>query len=362
MEIIAYASAVYLAVRLMVAMVNLLSRQTLPHGTPGNTHPVSILIPARNEEKNIGNLLDDLYQIDYNPIEILVYDDDSIDQTAAIIRDKGLKDHRIRYFKGDGPVQGWLGKNFACDQLARLATGEYLLFLDADVRISPAVIKDSLGYMERHHLKLLSIFPVQEMRSPGEWFTVPLMNRILAGNLPLILVKESRMVDFAAANGQFMMFRSETYRKHWFHEQFRNERVEDIMIVRMMKKLQYRVHVLLSGGQVSCRMYHNYRDGIEGFSKNIHAFFGKNWLILFLYNLLSTFGLISVWIAFSTRAMLFYLSALVIFSIVISVQSRQPVLKNIVLMPVQQFSVFLVSIIAVYRQVTGNFSWKGRKI
>lgn len=362
MEIIAYVSAVYLAVRLMVALVNLLSGQSLPHGSPENSHLVSILIPARNEEKNIGNLLDDLYQIDYNWIEILVYDDESSDQTAAIICDKGLKNNRISYLKGNGPLQGWLGKNYACDQMARRAKGEYLLFLDADVRISPVLIKDSVGFMEKNHLDLLSLFPVQEMRSPGEWFTVPLMNRILAGNLPLILVKKSRMVDFAAANGQFMMFKSDTYRKHWFHEQFRHERVEDIMIARMMKKERYRVHVLLSKGQVTCRMYHNYREGIEGFSKNIHAFFGKKWILLFLYNLMTTLGLLSVWIAFSYKAMLIYLAALVIFSILISVQSRQPVFKNIILMPVQQFSVILVSILAAYRQITGGFFWKGRKI
>jgi chlorobactene glucosyltransferase len=188
------------------------------------------------------------------------------------------------------------------------------------------------------------------------------MNRILVGNLPLMLVQKSRLVDFAAANGQFMLFKAETYRKHWFHEQFKHEKVEDIRIVRMMKQQRYHVQTLLSGGQISCRMYHGYREGLAGFSKNIHAFFGKNWLILLIYNLLTTTGVAAVWIAFSFKSMLIYLAALILFVIIVSIQSRQPVLKNILLMPVQQFTVVLISIIAVFRQVTGGLYWKGRRI
>jgi chlorobactene glucosyltransferase len=216
--------------------------------------------------------------------------------------------------------------------------------------------------MKKDDLSLFSIFPEQIMKSFGEWLTVPLMNRILVGNLPLILVRKSKLVDFAAANGQFMMFKAETYKQHWFHEWFKDERVEDIRIIRMMKALEYPVHTLLSGGQVSCRMYHGYREGLTGFSKNIHAFFGKNWLILFLYNLLSTLGLFSVWISFSFKAMLIYLAALFIFSFLVSVQSRQSIWKNILLMPFQHFSVVLISLLAAYRQMTGGLYWKGRRI
>jgi chlorobactene glucosyltransferase len=216
--------------------------------------------------------------------------------------------------------------------------------------------------MQKYGLHLLSIFPVQIMRSFGEWLTVPLMNRILVGNLPLSLVRKSRLVDFAAANGQFMLFNAEIYKKHWFHEEFRNEKVEDIRIIRMMKKQRNSVSVLLSAGQISCRMYQGYRDGVDGFSKNIHAFFGKNWLILLLFIILTTLGPFSVWLAFSFKTMLVYLAALSIFSVLISGQSRQSVWKNLILMPFQQCSVVIISIIAAYRQFTGRFSWKGRKI
>ncbi len=145
---------------------------------------VSILIPARNEENNIGRLLDDLQELKYNNFEILVYDDDSTDQTRSVIMDKSLLDKRIRYIQGKVLLPGWLGKNHACHQLAKAAKGDYLLFLDADVSVIPRLFTDSIAFMEKQDLDLLSLFPVQKMKTLGEWLTVPLMNRILLGNLP----------------------------------------------------------------------------------------------------------------------------------------------------------------------------------
>ena len=362
MEIIAYLSIAYLGIRLIVALVNLVSWRSQKFGKPLGKPFISILIPARNEEKNIGSILDDLQRVDYKDVEILVYDDDSEDGTAEVIRDKILSDKRIKYLHGSGPPLGWLGKNFACDQLARQAKGDYFLFLDADVRLNPRVLDNSLAWMEKHQLALFSIFPVQIMKTPGEWFTVPIVNRILVGNLPLIRVRKSRIVDFAAANGQFMMFDAEIYKNYWFHEQFRLERAEDIQILRMLKKKGHRVDTILSGGQVSCRMYMDYKQGIDGFSKNIHAFFGKNWLILLLYNLITTLGIFAVLMTFSKVITFIYLATLIGFCIVVSIQSRQSVWKNIIFMPFQQFSVVLISVIAAYRNFAGGLSWKGRKI
>ncbi len=362
MEVLAYTAFAYLAVRLIVALVNLLSRSYLPKGRPGKRPRISVLIPARNEEANLGALLDDLKKIDYPDLQILVYDDDSKDRTAGIILERSGKDSRIGYLKSEGLPEGWLGKNYACDRLAREANGDYLLFLDADVRVSAGLFHDSISFMEKHDLSLLSIFPVQIMKSFGEWLTVPLMNRILTGNLPLFLVRKSRLPDFAAANGQFMLFKAEIYRKHWFHEEFRKEKVEDIRIIRKMKKLNYKVSTLLSSGQISCRMYTGYREGLVGFSKNIHAFFGKNWLILALYNILTTFGPFAAWLAFSMNAMLIYLAALVTFSVMVSVQSRQQAWKNILFMPLQQFSVVMISLFSAYKSLTRGYTWKGRKV
>ncbi len=362
MEVLAYTAFAYLAVRLIVALVNLLSRSYLPKGRPGKMPRISVLIPARNEEANLGALLDDLKKIDYPDLQILVYDDDSKDRTAGIILERSGKDSRIGYLKSEGLPEGWLGKNYACDRLAREANGDYLLFLDADVRVSAGLFHDSISFMEKHDLSLLSIFPVQIMKSFGEWLTVPLMNRILTGNLPLFLVRKSRLPDFAAANGQFMLFKAEIYRKHWFHEEFRKEKVEDIRIIRKMKKLNYKVSTLLSSGQISCRMYTGYREGLVGFSKNIHAFFGSNWLILFLFIIITTLGPFAVWFTFPVQIFIIFMLTLYLTMFVISIQSRQSSIINLLLFPFQQITTVITSILAAYRNISGKMQWKGRNI
>jgi glycosyltransferase involved in cell wall biosynthesis len=362
MEIIAYAAIAYLAYQLTVTLINMASSQYLKKGVPLYQPLLSILVPARNEEKNIGFLLDDLTRLDYAHYEILVYDDDSTDQTAGIVIERSNKDGRIRYIRGSGLPEGWLGKNHACHQLARQAQGEYLLFLDADVRAVPGLPCDALAFSERYDLELLSLFPVQKMKTWGEWATVPLMNRILIGNLPLILVRLSRLPGFSAANGQFMLFKAVTYKKHWFHEMVKNERVEDIRIIRLMKGMDYNVQTLLSGGQITCRMYCGFGESIAGFSKNIHAFFGKNWLILLLYLVLTTFGPLAVWISFSIKALMSYTAGIIVFRALVSIQSRQTWWLNTVMLPMQQISLVILSFLAFYRQMKGNLQWKGRKI
>jgi chlorobactene glucosyltransferase len=362
MEVIAYASIAYLAVRVIVILTNLITRPYLKKGVSSSNKLISILIPARNEEGNIGRLLDDLAASGYDDCEILVYDDDSSDSTLQIIQGKSLKDQRIRYIRGEQLPVGWLGKNHACHQLALASKGDYLLFLDADVSISKGLVEDALSLMEKDDPGLLSIFPVQEMENPGEWLTVPLMNRILLGNLPLLLIKKSKMPAFSAANGQFMMFDATVYRRHRFHEFFREERVEDIRIIRHMKKLGYPVQTILSGGQVKCRMYTGFWEAMNGFAKNIHAFFGRNWAVLFIYVILTTLGPAAAWLTFGPWLFFAYLFAEILFSALVAFQSRQQVLKNILLLPFQHLTVLLISILAAYRHFSGRISWKGRSI
>ena len=139
-----------LIIRLLVAIVNYLTFAYLPKVTPWAKEPyVSILIPARNEEENIGTLLEQLSTLEYSKFEIIVYNDHSADKTENIVKHWAALKPTIKIINGQKPPQGWLGKNYACHQLSQAATGHVLLFLDADVSVKKDFIKRSISHLQK---------------------------------------------------------------------------------------------------------------------------------------------------------------------------------------------------------------------
>jgi glycosyltransferase involved in cell wall biosynthesis len=361
MLVISYIILAFLVLRLLIALTNLITGRWLSSGQYSGSRFISILIPARNESENIGKLLDNIISQDYTNYEVIVYDDMSEDDTLDIVKGYSLKDRRIRYIGGRELPEGWLGKNYACHSLSLKARGSYFLFIDADVKIEKGLIGSSLRYFDKERLALLSIFPQQEMVTAGEKLTVPLMNWILVSMLPLILVEHSSRTSLSAANGQFMLFDAGIYRKHRWHENARSHKVEDIEIVKLIKREGYRVITLLSNGLIRCRMYKNLRGGIEGFSKNVIAFFGNSAFLTVLFTIITSFG-IFVLIFTSYLYTAIYLILSVMLRIVISIQSRQNVLTNILLIIPQQIAFVVVVLKALYNKSVKYGIWKGRQI
>ena len=359
----------FVVLRLMVVLINLLTRPWLrrsddtdpfPFAGSEDTPLVSVLIPARNEAGGIGELLESLIRHDYRKLEILIYDDQSTDTTAEIVQEYGRRDHRISLIKGGPLPAGWLGKNHACHRLAEHADGDYLLFLDADVGVENGLIRHTLAHLRKHRLALLSVFPRQRMETPGERAVVPLMNWILVSMLPLVLTRLSSRPSLSAANGQFMLFDADIYRRHRFHRQVRQQRVEDILIFRMIKKKGLKAETLLSDGQVSCRMYPGYREAILGFSKNVFEFFGGSIPLSFAFLAITVLGFIPVWIAMGSLAAGIYLLAGVLIRLLSSLLSRQPMVMNLLFAPVQQFSLVLVILTGLWNRIRRKTTWKGR--
>lgn len=348
--------------RLVISFINYAGAITLRGEDDAGNAMVSVLIPARNEEKHIGMLLDDLMQVHYPEIEIIVYNDQSEDNTAEVVRKKQAADRRIQLIDGDPLPDGWLGKPRACHELASRARGDYLLFLDADVRIKKELVGHSVGHLMRNRLSLLSIFPEQIMITPGEKITVPVMNWILLSLLPLVMTKVSRWCSFSAANGQFMLFDAAVYREYWFHSMVRDQKVEDIMIMRKMKKFRLNVQTLVSDGSVSCRMYEGFREAVYGFSKNVREYFGGSFLMMTLFALMTTFGFIPVMISLSPGLLALYISVIIMIRILISATSKQNILVNVILMPLQQLSFMMMVMLSITNHLKGRYIWKGRVI
>lgn len=349
--------------RLGVSMVNLCSPLYLKkYGKLGRKSTVSVLIPARNEEKSIRLLLEDLLSSREPADEIIVYDDLSTDGTAGIVEEVSRLHPSVKLIRGTGPEKGWLGKNYACHQLAQVARGDLFLFLDADVRTGKDLVGKSASYLERYRLSLLSIFPKQVMSSLGSRMTVPLMNWILVSLLPLILVRKSKRISFSAANGQFMLFRAPDYVTLLPHKRFRNNPVEDIAIIRFYKKQKLPVATLLGNQEIRCRMYDTAREAVIGFSKNIFQFFGGSQFLTLLFAIATT--ITPFYLFWFNSRNLGWLYVLIIIGIRIftSCSSKQSWGQNVLLLLPQHLFFWVIIITGIRNRKKKRIVWKDRNI
>jgi glycosyltransferase involved in cell wall biosynthesis len=362
MEILAIGILGFLAVRTLISLINLVSGLHLPDKNPVTFPKVSILIPARNEEAVIAQLLGGLRQLDYPDFELIVCNDHSSDNTEDILNWFSGEDERIHWFLGEKLPENWLGKNFACHQLAQKASGKYLIFLDADVELSTDAITKAVAFFQEKKLSLLSVFPQQRMDSLAEKLTVPVMNWILQSLLPMILVQKTKFPSLSAANGQFMMFDAENYRANQWHSKVKNQNVEDIRLARMVKEEGLKMAVLLGNNDIFCRMYRRLDEAILGFSRNMHEYFGGQRLVMIFYWFIVCFApfiLISVglWTFLSLFVMLVLANRLFV-----TLACRQNGLGAMVLHPLQMMSFSLIVFYNVFRRIRKDTVWKGRRI
>ncbi len=349
--------------RLGVSFINFVTFMYLPD-TPGlkSKPKVSVLIPVRNEEKNIRNILSDLSAFRYQPLEIIICDDNSTDQTPRIIEQSAANHPNIKFISGKPLPGGWLGKNFSCHILAGIAQGDFFLFMDADDRVKNGLIERSVSFMDRHGLDLLSIFPEQITGTRESRFVVPIMNWILLSLLPLILIRASGHSSLAAANGQFMMFRKSSYKQIWPHKLFRNNKAEDIETSRYFKKKGMKVSTLLGNEFIRCRMYDRLEEAIEGFARNVFTYFGNSMPATILFGLLTTLAPVYIFIFMGTAETILYLLAIVLIRIFVSLASRQPVFLNLLYMIPQHYFFLRVILRAVVGHQKKKLIWKDRNI
>lgn len=362
MKILALFVLLFSVVQLLVVLSNLFFRPKLYPVQSFSTPLVSVLIPARNEDKNIGNLLRSLQTQNYSALEIIVFNDQSSDNTQKIVNDYSKKDQRISLINSTNLPPGWMGKNYACHQMAQKARGEYYLFLDADVILSNNIIAESISFVEKYQLALLTIFPKQILKSWGEYLTVPNMNFILLSLLPLVLVQKSKFPSLAAANGQFMFFEAKTYTEILPHKTLKNEKVEDIKTARLFKKQHKKVSCLTGNNSITCHMYHSFEEAVNGFSKNVLMFFGNSPLLAIVAWLLNTFGFVIIALFLPPANLLIYFILLVGIHVIISKISEQHTIKNLVLAFPQKLIIGLL----IYKAIRNSFKktekWKGRII
>ncbi|MCS7211288.1 MAG: glycosyltransferase family 2 protein [Chloroherpetonaceae bacterium] len=232
---------------------------------------VSILVPARNEEHNIERCVRSLLAQDYPKFEVIVLNDHSTDRTGEILTTLQQREARLRVLNGKDLPNGWLGKAWACQQLAEAAHGELLLFTDADTAHRPSAVRRAVATLLTTKSDMLTVVPYQVMESFWEKMGVPLVHFLIMCFLPLSQVWKSRNTAFSFACGQFILFRRKFYEKIGGHRAVRTALVEDVWLVKATKRAGGKAMVFNGIDAVNCRMYHSLSDVWKGFSKNLFA-------------------------------------------------------------------------------------------
>jgi glycosyltransferase involved in cell wall biosynthesis len=321
---------------------------------------LSILIPARNEESNIANIIKSIEKQDFNYYELLILDDNSEDNTYSIIEEHSKKNEKIKVTKGKELPKSWLGKNWACYQLSKLAVGDYLLFVDADVRLKKYAISYSLWLMKKFNLRMLTVFPTQITKTIGEKLIVPLMNWLLISFLPLDLVYRSARESFVAANGQFLLIEKNTYMEIGTHEKFKDKVVEDMEIARAVKRSKNKLMTCVGNNTILTEMYNSFSEALKGFSKNFFAGFNTSrTLFLIFVSLLFTIFILPFVLLFFNPLFVFLAVLIFIQRIFISLISNEKIIFNILLHPLQMIIMFFTGLNSIYKK---KKIWKGRYI
>jgi chlorobactene glucosyltransferase len=274
---------VFLLVLVFIALWNL-RVLTKPAGarSPDRWPRVSILLPARDEERSIVEAVESLAGQDYADFELVVLDDCSSDRTPDLLRQLAERFDNLRVVEGKPLPRGWMGKLWACDQLSREATGELLLFTDADTRHRPETLQQSVARFQEDGLDLLTGIPYEETVTWAEKLVLPVLPWAILSFLPLGLAYRWRRPSFTAANGQFMLFRRESYDSIGGHAMVRDSVVDDMALVRLVAKQGMKWRLFDMTDLIRCRMYRSAREVFDGLSKNLFGIFGYR-LVPFLF-------------------------------------------------------------------------------
>ena len=342
---------------------DILPAPPLPH--------VSVLVPARNEAHQIVACIESLAQQAYPNFEVMVLNDQSTDATGALLEELAAQYPNVRVIHSrENPPAGWNGKSYACARLAEHASGDWLLFTDADTCHTPTSIAQGIAQAAGLKVDLLSAFPDQQTETWSEQVVVS----FILDFLPLIAVDLHDLwrgrSEVTVANGQYMLVQAEAYRASGGHHAIFDQMVDDLALAKQVRLSGYKIAFVDGTALVRCRMYHNALEVWNGFSKNIMLGLETSstkkrpvwWGGLFAWAYACIFVLPFYHLLFSDqkRVALLEIGWLGLLRGMVNRYLRRPV-HEIPTTPLGAWSVMALGLSALYRRkFSQTVQWKGR--
>jgi chlorobactene glucosyltransferase len=245
-------------------------RPNLSDTAPVEGPLVSVVIPARNESETIAAIVRSILTSSYEAFELLVVDDRSTDDTAAIVERLAAGNPRVRLVRGEPLPDGWYGKPWACAQGARTGAGKLLLFTDADTRHEPELLGRAVAAMGRERADLVTVAPHQRCVTFWERLVMPQIWLLLGLRYHPREVNRARRERDVIANGQFILTTREAYDAVGTHAAVRHEVAEDLALAQSYLRHGRRIHFAFAERLMETRMYQSLPQLVEGWSKNVY--------------------------------------------------------------------------------------------
>lgn len=339
---------------------------------PATDEAIAVLIPARNEVDTVeATVRSALAQEGVSGLRVLVLDDGSSDGTAQAVAAVATADRRVRLELGpdEPPPVGWLGKPWACARLADLAQdAEILCFVDADVVLRPHAVRAAVATLREGDFSLVAPYPRQLAGSWLERLVQPLVTWSWAATMPVRWAETSQRPSLSAANGQLLVFDRRAYAAIGGHEAVRSDVLEDIGLMRALKRAGRRTSTVDGSGLAECRMYEGSAEVVDGYAKSLWSAFGGP-----AQSASACAGLLAVFVTPAAAALLTRdptTRALGVAGYVAGVASRalvaqrtgEPVLPDAFAHPLSIVAFVVLTGISWQRQARGLNAWKGRPV
>jgi glycosyltransferase involved in cell wall biosynthesis len=296
--------------------------------SPAGSPRVSIIVPARNEEKEIEQALTQVLALDYDNYEVIAVNDRSTDRTGEIMEEIQKRSPRLKVIHHEALPPGWLGKTHAMWTATTAATGDWLLFTDADVFFKPESLRRALAYAEAEKADHLVLFPQMIMKQPGEYMMIAFFQTLFVfGHRPW-KVADPKTKDHMGV-GAFNLIRRRTYNAIGTYEALRMEVVDDMKLGKVVKNAGFAQRNVFGKDLISVRWANGAMGVVNNLTKNSFAVLSFHWprtlVSSFVLAFLNLMPFVGIWLAHGWARLPYAIALASMFAIYVGMSMRSKV-------------------------------------